>query len=181
MGGPTQGEEYSLGKQFVVNRDGYYFEYTKDSSTPHLSTASGTWTEAELAAYTRYAEEGWDTPVNEQYITFNKSPSVELAKEEDRYYDNDAGKVQTAGDGKPYLLVDQSMADKTFHVNVAAWDPDGSRAESTVKPAVNGTIATVPGAAPELTEAMPKSQEAATQRENLYPVTFDASGLPTGL
>ena len=106
---------------------------------------------------------------------------MELAKEEDRYYDNDAGKVQTAGDGKPYLLVDQSMADKTFHVNVAAWDPDGSRAESTVKPAVNGTIATVPGAAPELTEAMPKSQEAATQRENLYPVTFDASGLPTGV
>lgn len=181
LGGQTQGVEYSLGKQFVVNRDGYYFEYTKDSSTPHLSTASGTWTEAELAAYTRYAEEGWDTPVNEQYITFNKSPSVELAKEEDRYYDNDAGKVQTAGDGKPYLLVDQSMADKTFHVNVAAWDPDGSRAESTVKPAVNGTIATVPGAAPELTEAMPKSQEAATQRENLYPVTFDASGLPTGV
>lgn len=181
LGGQTQGVEYSLGKQFVVNRNGYYFEYTKDTSTPYLNTASGTWTDAELAAYTRYEEEGWDTPVNKGYITFNKSPSVELAKEEDRYYDNDASKVQTAGDGKSYLLVDQSMMDKTFHVNVAAWDPDGSRAESALKPAVNGTIATVPGAAPEITTEMPKSQEAANQRENLYPVTFDASGLPTGV
>lgn len=185
LGGQNgQGVEYSLGKEYVVNREGYYYRYAKDTTEPRLNTGSGSWTTEALLEYTKKNDvAGWDRPVNNNYITFNKSPSVKLATEADRYYDNDSEKVRTSTDGKQYLLVDNSMSSKTFHINVAAWDPDGAREESNVKPAVKGTISGVQGAAPEFAagESMPKSEELATQRGNLYPVTFDGATLNTGV
>lgn len=185
LGGQNgQGVEYSLGKEYVVNREGYYYRYAKDTTEPRLNTGSGSWTTEALLEYTKKNDvAGWDRPVNNNYITFNKSPSVKLATEADRYYDNDSEKVRTSTDGKQYLLVDNSMSSKTFHINVAAWDPDGAREESSVKPAVKGTISGVQGAAPEFAagESMPKSEELATQRGNLYPVTFDGATLNTGV
>lgn len=178
LSGSTQGLEFALGKVYIVNRDGYRYEYTSDNTEPKLDTYSSAWKGDELAAY---AVNGWDTPVNNGYITFQKSPSIELAAEADRYYDNDGEKIRTDESGKPYILVDNSMDNKNFHVNVAAWDPDGYREESGTIPAVGGSIAKIPGNAPKLTGKMPARQEDAVKRENLYPITFDASGLSTGV
>ena len=177
----SAGVEYTLGKTFVVNRTGYRYYYANDNESL-FATGKGTWTPEGLAEYTRYAELGWDTPVNTKPITFNMSPEIELADAANRYAGNDPEKIQTAG-GTSYLLVDQNMEDKTFQIKVAAWDEDGTREDSNLKPSIKGTIARVPGVAHEFTdgERMPTSEAMAKQPENLYPITFDASGLSTGV
>ena len=177
----SPGVEYTLGKTYVVNRNGYNFYYANDTESL-LKPGSGTWTPEGLAEYTRYAEKGWDTPVNTKPITFNMSPEIELADTANRYAGNAAEKIKTAN-GKDYLLVDQNMEDKTFQIKVAAWDEDGTREDSNIKPSIKGTIARVPGVTHEFAdgESMPASEAIAKQPGNLYPITFDASGLSTGV
>ena len=178
----SAGVEYTLGKRFVVNRNNYYYEYTNDTEGLFYTPAKTAWTPEGLAEYTRYAEQGWDTPVNTKPITFNMSPEIELADETHRYAGNDQEKLQSAN-GKNYLLVDQNMEDKTFRINVAAWDEDGTREDSNIKPSIKGTISRVPGLTHEFAdgEQMPADEATAKQPENLYPITFDASGLSTGV
>lgn len=181
LAGQEVGVEGTLGKVYTVDSNGYSFTYADDLGGK-LVTKSGTWQEGELEKYTYDQPDGWDSPVTEGYIKFNKSPSVDLANEADVYTGNDPEKVKPGSDGKPYILIDQSMSDMTFHVNVAVWDTDGVREGSI--PYVRGVISGVEGEAMPKLEAgsqFPTNETSAKELDNLYKVTFDASGLPTGV
>lgn len=186
IGGQSEeGIEYTLGKTFVVNRNGYYTMYTDPTAAKYLEVAPPTpWKTAdgeellidEITQYTNNAETGWDTPVNAGYIKFNQSPYIQLAK--NKYGNNEAEKIQGSGEDQ-YLLIDRSMEDQTFSINVAAWDKDGSRTGANLpKPAVGATISGITGSADAINE-MPKTEENAEAAP--YPITFDAGGLPTGI
>ena len=182
-GQQSAGVEYTLGKKFTVDKTGFGFEYTNEEAKQLLDTEKAYWKSNDLEEYLRFIDTDWEeTPVNSSYISFNKSPQIELAGKEDRYYDNDEEKVQKSGDDY-YLLIDQSMSNKTFHINVAAWDPDGSRADSMLRPSVKGSIASASGTAPAFAagEEMPRGRETAMERANLYAIEFDGSGLSTGI
>lgn len=189
LAGQQYGVEAQLGKKYVVNKEGYYFTYTKDNTEPKLTVKSGKWSDAEgenadsdLTTLDEYTYgQGWDVSINEGYIKFNKSPNVDLANEDDIYYGNDPEKIKTDSEGQQYILIDNSMSDMTFNINVAVWD-DEIRENSL--PYVKGSISGTSGVSnPAMTETstFPAGEDIAKQRENLYRVTFDASGMSTGV
>lgn len=183
-GQSTAGVEYTLGKQYVVTEEGYYYTYLTNSTGIDLDTVELTpWAKADTSTGATvdqidlYTTTGWDTPVNNGYIEFNQSPFVELS--ETPYANNDSEKVVNNGE---YLILDRSMEDQTFNIDLIAWDKDGSRTGANLpQPAIGGTISGVNGETITIEEGsdLPKTKEAA--KNSPYSILFDAAGLRTGI
>lgn len=215
------GVEGLLRKTYIVNEDGYKTEFrTTDPDvqslidTAGLATVNKSWAELEDGTrpdsdkYTSSHTEKWDSPLSE-YIAFNKTPHVKLAK--DPYAGNSQEKLKEEG-GNQYLLIDDGMEDQHFTLKVSAWDTDGySQLTNHAAPYVEGEInkrtagkadlgidpadpnAREPKPMPKLelwnaADGGPTEKPDAygpdgnlyTAESNPYTVTFDADSLATG-
>lgn len=179
----SAGVEYTLGKTYYVDRNGYgYYYNSPEAKNVPLDEQSYQWSADRLATYTNNL--GWDQPINVNqvsYIKFNKSPYVELAGSNSVYAGNDPEKIREDASGK-YILLDQSVADEKFTIKVAAWDLDGTdEDDSYVSAVIGGTE--IKGNTGSLKGVKPlkDNRDAAMQDANLYTIEFDVSGLATGV
>ncbi len=142
--GSQYGIEGTLGKQFIVDEEGYRVNFVR-SAPQGLDTAqilygatrSWSWTDNEGGLYANPSdpELGWDKTmdlvdlsglgITDDIIKFNTRPQVALPSESENYFDK-LNPSYIDEDGG-YILIDKSRPSPTFTVNIAAWDKDSPR------------------------------------------------------
>ncbi len=176
-GSTEAGLERSLGKSYTVSADGFSYGYSSiHADVKKLNTLSSAWAGHETAAARYHWDDALRDPDNNEYITFNRSPDIELPATPSDAYNVPGNRVYTDSAGNPYLLVDRSGSDSKFRINVVAWDLDGSPSNKT--PSITGEMSGVNGSAGKITSLPATRSEALTR---YYQVVFDASRMKTGV
>lgn len=194
--------EAALHRKYVVDYQGYGYEYAADSKAKGIlaEPSKVAWTDATADEFTKRANDtytGWNkgngdgielsnrsgTTDADNFIKFNKSPQVYIPKNGSDYdVDFLYGDTNTELNayGNRYLVVEQGGEDMKVQLHVKVYDPDGP-ADGNLNYTVTGTL----GGVVAKTTIEPKNADEPAVGTEANPtdcvLEFDFKNLATGV